>query len=129
MMKAKKRSIHGLGPVRGDDQRTLGVFFKNAPSCPVCGVLYQTGTISAWIDGHILDCHIPMPQYTGSFGRNDAGAEIENDDTHNVNENSKMDTGIKLTRQVRRGLNKEPKKEKKRYGKFASPFRRRKRGD
>lgn len=72
MMKAKKRSIHGLGPARGEDQRTLDVFFKNAPSCPVCGGLYQTGTLSTWIDGHILDCHISRPQFSGPFNRNDA---------------------------------------------------------
>ena len=72
MMSRKKNIRHGIGPIRGDDQRTLDVFFKNAPSCSVCGGLYQTGTLSAWIDGHILDCHIPRPQYTGSFNRNDA---------------------------------------------------------
>ena len=72
MMSRKKNIRHGLGPVRGDDQKTLDVFFKNAPSCPVCGGLYQTGTLSTWIDGHILDCHIPRPQYSGSFDRSDA---------------------------------------------------------
>ncbi|MHB8560555.1 MAG: hypothetical protein ACYDAP_05235 [Thermoplasmataceae archaeon] len=72
MMSRKKNIRHGIGPIRGDDQRTLDVFFKNAPSCSVCGGLYQTGTLSAWIDGHILDCRIPRPQYTGSFNRNDA---------------------------------------------------------
>lgn len=72
MMSRKKNIRHGIGPIRGDDQRTLDVFFKNAPSCPVCGGLYQTGTLSTRIDGHILDCHIPRPQYSGSFDRSDA---------------------------------------------------------
>jgi hypothetical protein len=72
MMSRKKNIRHGIGPIRGDDQRTLDVFFKNAPSCPVCGGLYQTGTLSTRIDGHILDCHISRPQYSGSFDRSDA---------------------------------------------------------
>ncbi|MHB8561385.1 MAG: hypothetical protein ACYDAP_09560 [Thermoplasmataceae archaeon] len=72
MMSRKKNIRHGIGPIRGDDQRTLDVFFKNAPRCPVCGGLYQTGTLSIWIDGHILDFHISRPQYSGSFDRSDA---------------------------------------------------------
>ena len=74
MMSRKKNIRHSFGPARGDDQRTLDVFFKNAPRCPVCGGLYQTGTLSTWIDGHILDCHISRPQYSGPFNRNDVDA-------------------------------------------------------
>lgn len=72
MISTKKRSNHGLGPVRGEDQKTLDVFFRESPRCPVCHGLYQTGTLSSWIDGHILDCHISMPQYSGPYQRNDA---------------------------------------------------------
>ncbi len=72
MLKAKKNIRHGLGPVRGEDQKTLDVFFRESPRCPVCHGLYQTGTLSSWIDGHILDCHISMPQYSGPYQRNDA---------------------------------------------------------
>ncbi|MHB8560234.1 MAG: hypothetical protein ACYDAP_03600 [Thermoplasmataceae archaeon] len=72
MMKGKKRSIHGLGPIRGVDQRTLDVFFRESPKCPVCNGLYQAGTLALWIDGHILDCRIERPQYSGAFNRYDA---------------------------------------------------------
>ncbi|MHB8560654.1 MAG: hypothetical protein ACYDAP_05740 [Thermoplasmataceae archaeon] len=72
MMSRKKNIRHGLGPARGEDQKTLDVFFRDSPRCPVCNGLYQAGTLALWIDGHILDCHISRPQYTGSFNRNDA---------------------------------------------------------
>ena len=72
MLKAKKNIRHSFGPARGADQKTLDVFFKEMPRCPVCNGLYQAGTLSSWIDGHILDCHISRPQYSGPFNRNDA---------------------------------------------------------
>lgn len=73
MMKGKKRSIHGLGPMKwGVDQKTLDVFFRDSPKCPVCNGLYQAGTLALWIDGHILDCRIEWPQYSGAFNRYDA---------------------------------------------------------
>ena len=72
MMSRKKNNCHGFGPARGEDQKALDVFFKESPKCPVCNGLYQTGTLSSWIDGHILDCRISRPQYNGSFDRSDA---------------------------------------------------------
>ena len=73
MLSMKKNIRHRFGPRKwGVDQQTLDVFFRESPRCPVCHGLYQTGTLSTWIDGHILDCHIPRPQYRGSFDRSDA---------------------------------------------------------
>ena len=73
MLKTKKNIRHRFGPMNwGEDQKTLDVFFRESPRCPVCGGLYQTGTLSSWIDGHILDCHISRPQYRGAFDRSDA---------------------------------------------------------
>ena len=73
MMSRKKNNRHGFGPMKwGVDQKTLDVFFRESPRCPVCNGLYQAGTLSAWIDGHILDCRIPRPHYSGPFDRSDA---------------------------------------------------------
>lgn len=73
MLKAKKRTNHGLGPRNwGEDQQTLDVFFRESPRCPICKGIYQTGTLSSWVDGHILVCHITRPQYNGAYDRSDA---------------------------------------------------------